>query len=183
MILMDDQQQRRVDEAAQEFAEAVTESFRAVSDRAVSTQRLNAELTQNFFNSVIESLRRSAEQNRKASQEFAEQTQRGQEATQTLTQESVSAYMDFMSSMFSFYQGNLQVAERDTAQTGQSAGEASDVSNQEIREAIEETHRRSEEGATGQAEDAEGGGARQAEDENRQAIRETIEEVNRRSGL
>ena len=38
------------------------------------------------------------------SQQLADQTQRQQEATQQLTQESVGAYMDFINSMFAFYQ-------------------------------------------------------------------------------
>src|SRR3712207_2480799 len=49
---MDQQQQQQVNEAAEKFADAVRDSYRVVSDRAVSAQQLNAELTQNFFNSV-----------------------------------------------------------------------------------------------------------------------------------
>src|SRR3954453_19929815 len=45
--IMDDRQQRQVNEAAEKFAEAIRESFQAVSDRTVSAQQLNAELTQN----------------------------------------------------------------------------------------------------------------------------------------
>ena len=36
------------------------------------------------------------------------------EATQALTQESVNAYMDFLNSIFSYYQGNLNQAQRST---------------------------------------------------------------------
>jgi 1,2-phenylacetyl-CoA epoxidase catalytic subunit len=43
---------------------------------------------------------------------LAEQTQRGQEASRQLTQESLSAYMDFMNSMFSFAQQGPRAAER-----------------------------------------------------------------------
>ncbi|HEY6751528.1 MAG TPA: hypothetical protein VI027_09390, partial [Rubrobacteraceae bacterium] len=60
---MDQQQQQQVNEAAEKFAEAVRESYQTVADRAVSAQQLNAELTQNFFNSVINNLRSQAESN------------------------------------------------------------------------------------------------------------------------
>ena len=40
---MDTQQARRIEEAAQKFAEAIMESYRAVSDRAVSAQEPNAQ--------------------------------------------------------------------------------------------------------------------------------------------
>jgi hypothetical protein len=45
---------------------------------------------------------------------LAGQQQRGVEATQQLTQESVNAYMDFVNSMFSFWQGSVEQAQRQT---------------------------------------------------------------------
>jgi hypothetical protein len=61
-MLMDREQQ--VNEAAEKFAEAITESFQALAHRSVSAQELNAQLTQNFFNAVINNLRTQAESNR-----------------------------------------------------------------------------------------------------------------------
>ena len=113
---MDQQQQRQINEAAERFAEAVMESYRTVADRTVSAQQLNAELTQNFFNSVISNLRTQAESNREMTQQLVDQQQRTQEATQQLTQESVGAYMDFMNSMFSFYQQGIEQANRQAQQ-------------------------------------------------------------------
>jgi len=97
---------------AQKFAEAVRESYQTVADRAVSAQQLNAELTQNFFNSVINNLRSQAESNRQMTQDLQGQQERQREATQALTQESVGAYMDFVNSMFSYYQGTVEQAGR-----------------------------------------------------------------------
>lgn len=113
---MDQRQQQQINEAAEKFAEAVKESYRTVADRAVSAQQLNAELTQNFFNNVINNLRTQAENNRQMTEELVGQQQRQQEATQALTQESVGAYMDFINSMFSYYQGNIEQAQRQTQQ-------------------------------------------------------------------
>lgn len=101
---MDDRQMRRVNEAAEKFADAATEAFRTVSEHTTASQQLNAELTQQFFNSVIENLRQQAESNREMGQQLTDQQQRQQEATQQLTQESVGVYMNFINSMFAFYQ-------------------------------------------------------------------------------
>ncbi len=111
---MDEQQQRQVNEAAEKFADALRESYRTVADRTVSAQELNAQLTQEFFNGVINNLRTQAESNREMTQQLADQQERQWDATQTLTQESVGAYMDFMNSMFSFYQGSAEQAQRQT---------------------------------------------------------------------
>jgi hypothetical protein len=110
--IIDEQQQRQINEAAEQFASAIRDSYQAVADRTVSAQQLNAELTQDFFNRVINNLRNEAESNRELTQELAGQQQRGAKATQQLTQESVNAYMEFVNSMFSFWQGNVAQAQR-----------------------------------------------------------------------
>ena len=110
---MDQEQQKQVNEAAEKFAEAIKESYQALSDRSVSAQELNAQLTQDFFNGVINNLRGQAESNRALAEELIEQQRRQQEASQALTQESVNAYTDFLNSMFSFAQGSTQAARGD----------------------------------------------------------------------
>jgi hypothetical protein len=102
---MDQKQQKQVNEAAEKFAEAIKESYQALADRSVSAQELNAQLTQEFFNGVINNLRGQAESNRALADDLIEQQRKQQEASQALTQESVGAYMDFLNSMFSFAQG------------------------------------------------------------------------------
>ncbi len=44
-----------------------------------------------------------------ASRALAEQALRGQEATQTLVQESVGAYVDFLDTMLSYYKTGARV--------------------------------------------------------------------------
>ena len=119
---MDEQQQQRVNQAAEEFADALRESYRAVSERGESAQELNAQLTEQFFNTVNDHLRTHAEETRQMSEQLADHQQRGQEASRQLTQESVNAYMDFINSMFSFY----QEAGSEVAQSG--ATEAQETS-------------------------------------------------------
>ncbi len=111
---MDTRQQKQVNEAAEKFAAALRDSYKTVAERGASAQQLNAELTQTFFNSVIGNLRAQADINREAAGELIEQQQRQREATQALTQESMNAYMDFLNSMFSYYRGNLDEAQRRT---------------------------------------------------------------------
>jgi Zn-dependent oligopeptidase len=93
---MDEQQQRRVNAAAEEYANAIVKSQRAMAERGVSAQEMNAQLTQQFFNSVIDNLQRMAAETRGASQELAEQTQRAKQAAQALTQETAGAYMEYI---------------------------------------------------------------------------------------
>ena len=116
--ITDQQQQRQINEAAEQFASAIKDSYQAVADRTVSAQEINAQLTQDFFNRVIENLRTQAEDTRQMGQQLADQQQRAAEAGQTLTQESVDAYMDFVNSMFSFWQGSTQAAQRGTERAG-----------------------------------------------------------------
>jgi len=84
-----------------------------VAERGVSAQQLNAELTQSFFNGVIDNLRTQAESGRNLARELADQQQRQREATQDLAQASVGAHMEFLNSMFSYYQGSMEQARRD----------------------------------------------------------------------
>jgi hypothetical protein len=116
--MMDEQERPEVNEAERLYAEA---------------QALNAQLTQQFFTDVINNLRTQTEDNRAMTQELVDQQRRTQEAGQALTQGSVGVYMDFVNSIFSFYQGSGQeekeeeedgaeAAERGTAETDTSTG-------------------------------------------------------------
>jgi|SRR5829696_1991437 len=113
-----DQQQNQINQAAEKFAEAVRDSYQAVADRAVSAQELNAELTQQFFNGVVNNLQQQAESNRQTSQQLADETQRQQEATQQPTQEPVGTYMAFINSMFAFYQQGIEQTQQQAWRQG-----------------------------------------------------------------
>jgi len=105
---MNDQQAKRINEAAQKFTEALLGSYRAAADGAVSTQQLNAKLTQDFFSGVIDYLRDQAEGNRALTQGLADLQRRQLEATQVFAQESASAYEEFLDSVFLHYGKSLQ---------------------------------------------------------------------------
>ena len=114
---IDHQQQQKVNEAANQFTDALVQSFKAVAERGASAQDRGAQLTEVFFNQTINNLRAQAEENSQATEQLADQQQRQAEAAQTLTRESLNAYMEFLNSAFLFWQGGVQTAERGARET------------------------------------------------------------------
>jgi hypothetical protein len=112
LLMAEEQQQQRINQAAEQLADSIRDSYQALAERGTSAQELNAQLTQDFFNRVLENLRTQAEGTKQMGEQLADQQQRATEAGQQLTQESVDAYMDFVNSMFSFYQGSAEQARR-----------------------------------------------------------------------
>ena len=119
--MTDQQSQQRLNEAADQFTDALVQSYKTVAERGASAQEQYTQLTEVFFNRTINSLHAQAEENRQASQQLVDQQQRRAEAAQTLTQESVGAYMEFMDSMFSYWQGGIQAAEQGARETEKAA--------------------------------------------------------------
>ena len=111
---MDERQQKQVNEAAEKFAEAIKESYQALADRSVSAQELNAQLTQDFFNGVINNLRTQAESNRSVVGELFERAEDQREAYQALVEQSLDAYMDLAYAPFSYYKEGLEAARKAT---------------------------------------------------------------------
>lgn len=102
---MDDKQMKKVNEAAEKFAEAVRESYETMGNRSKEAQEQSTKMTQNFFEGVIQELDRRSRSGEKISKEMMEQTRKQQEAFQSLSQESANLYMEFLNSMLSYYQG------------------------------------------------------------------------------
>src|ERR671916_685022 len=115
--MTDQQSQQRINQAADQFTDALVQSYKTVAERGLSAQEGSAQVTEVFFNQTINNLHAQAEENRQATQQLADQQQRQAEAVQTLTKESVGAYMEFMDSMFSYWQGGLQTAEQGARET------------------------------------------------------------------
>ena len=115
--MTDQQSQQRINEAADQFTDALVQSYKVVAERGVSAQEGSAQVTEVFFNQTINNLRAQAEENRQVSEQLADQQQRQAEATRTIAQESVGAYMEFMDSMFSYWQGGIQTAEQGARET------------------------------------------------------------------
>jgi hypothetical protein len=109
--------QQRINEAAEKFTDALMQSYKTVAERGASAQERNTQLTEVFFIQTINYLRGQAEENRKVSEQLADQQQRQADAAQTLTRESVDAYMEFIDSMFSWWQEGIQTAEQGATET------------------------------------------------------------------
>ena len=92
---IDHQQQQKVNEAANQFTDALVQSFKAVAERGASAQDRGAQLTEVFFNQTINNLRAQAEENSQATEQLADQQQRQAEAAQTLTRESSTPTWSF----------------------------------------------------------------------------------------
>ena len=90
---MDNQQQQKINAAAQQFTEALVAASRATSDRGVAAQKLGTQMTGYFFNSVINNLRTQAEGTRQVRQQLADQQRRAQEATREFVHAGVGEYL------------------------------------------------------------------------------------------
>jgi len=66
--MTDQQSQQRVNEAAEQFTDALVNSYKVVAERGAAAQEQNAQLTETFFNRVVENLRSQAEENRQATE-------------------------------------------------------------------------------------------------------------------
>ena len=76
---------------------------------------------------MINNLRTQAESNRALAEDLIEQQRKQQEASQTLTQESVNAYMDFLGSVFAYpYQGTRVASPQQGTEPGDGAAIAED---------------------------------------------------------
>src|SRR5919112_1928164 len=115
--MTDQQSQQKINQAADQFTDALVQSYKTVAERGLSAQEGGAQVTEVFFNQTINNLHAQAEENRKVSEQLADQQQRQADAAQTLTRESVGAYMEFMDSMFSYWQGGIQTAEQGARET------------------------------------------------------------------
>jgi hypothetical protein len=150
---MDSQQQQMINREAQEFTDAVVAACKTTSDSTVMAQQLGAQHFEYFFSTVIHNLRAQAEGTLHLTQQLATQ-QLARKATQELTQLSTDNYMDFLDSVFSFYQGGTSRTQRRAEQAQRRVEEAEARAEEAQRRAEEAERSRSE--AESQGGDDEG---------------------------
>lgn len=100
---MDEQQTQRINEAAKEFSDALVDSYRALTNRFVFTQEESSQVTQEFFEAVIDNLRAQAQGNQEIVQELVDQQQQQRKSAQAFAQEAVESHMRLLDYMFSYY--------------------------------------------------------------------------------
>ena len=147
-----EKQQQRLRRAAEQFTDALMQSFRTAAEHGVDAQRQVAQLNRDFFNTVVENLRAQAQRNQEMTQQLVDQQQRGAEAAQQLTQETVEAYTSLVNSMLSssFQQGGTQVAQIEDEPPrveGSIADEAEEAPSEDIGSIVRESVSRSEVGS------------------------------------
>src|SRR5215211_2578495 len=121
---MDDQRRQRINGAAQEFTDALVAAYRTTSDGTAAAQQLGAQQIEYFFDTVMNNLRTQAEGTLQITQQLATQQELAREATRELTQVSTDNYVDFLDSVFSFYQGGASRTQRRAEETQRRVEEA-----------------------------------------------------------
>ena len=109
---MDNQQQQRINRAAQEFTDALVAAYRTASDNAMVAQQVGARQIEYFFDAVIGNLRAQAGGTSQMARQLAGQQRLARETTRELARASTDNYMDLLDSVFSFYQGGASRTQR-----------------------------------------------------------------------
>jgi hypothetical protein len=173
-----DKQQQQINEAAEQFTNALVAAYQTTSGHTTVAQELGAQLTEYFFNSVINNLRTQTGGAQQVTWQLINQQQRAKE----LAQASTDTYMEILDSIFSFYQGGtsrrkkrIEEAQRRAEEAQRQAQEAESRA-EEAKSRAEEAERRAEEAETSrseaqrQAEESESS-TREAESSRSEAIR------------
>ena len=109
---MDDQQQQRMNRAAQEFTDALVAAYRTASDNTAVAQQLGARQIEYFFDAVMGNLSDQAGGTSPLARQLAGQQRLAQETTRALARASTDNYIDLLDSVFSFYQGGASRTQR-----------------------------------------------------------------------
>ena len=113
-MIINDQQTKRINEAAQRVVVDTLESYRMGWDRLAEANEGQTRLAENLSEGTMRNLRTQAERNVDAAEELTEHARKGQEAGRVLARESAEAYTDFLDSLFFYYRDNARAAERST---------------------------------------------------------------------
>jgi chromosome segregation ATPase len=181
---MDDQQRQKINEAAREFTDALVAAYRTTSDGTAAAQQLGAQQIEYFFDTVMNNLRTQAEGTLQVTQQLATQQKLAREATRELSQVSTDNYMDFLDSVFSFYQGGASRTQRRAEETqrlielAEARAEEAERSRGEAERQIAEAKRSAEE-AQSRVEEAEKG--RKAAQRRAQKAGRSTKEAERRA--
>ena len=123
-----------VSEATWNWTRAVNDVSKALADSAVAAQERNVRYAQSIFENGLEVVKSHTQETRALTQALVEQSQKQQEAFQTIAHEASEAYANFFSTMFSYYR---QVYENAGAAAWQSVNTAQKVTREGIEVAQE----------------------------------------------
>ena len=104
----------KMNKAAEKLARANQDVAQTVVDHTIGLGERNVRFAQGVVDSSVKEVRQQAESNRALTQEFVERAENQREAFQTVVEESVDAYMDFVFAPLSYYKEGLQAAKKAT---------------------------------------------------------------------
>jgi methyl-accepting chemotaxis protein len=105
----------RIDEAnraVERLAQSTRDSFETVVGHVAGLQERNVRFAQELVDRSIREFRSQAESNRAMTRELVERAEHGRDALERLARESVDAYMDLVYAPLSYYEENLENAEK-----------------------------------------------------------------------
>ncbi len=105
----------KTNKAAERLAETTRDSYQTMVDHATGLGERNVRFAQAVADDSVKEIRQQAESNRALTQQFVERAENQREAFQTVVEESVDAYMDFVFAPFAYYKEGLQAAKKATA--------------------------------------------------------------------
>jgi hypothetical protein len=103
-----------MNKAAENLAVATRDSYKMVMDNFIGLQERNVKFAQNWVEGTIEEYRNQVEANRATAQALVKHNQKQRDAFQTLVQESVDAYMDYLYAPLAYYEEGLEEAKKVT---------------------------------------------------------------------
>ncbi len=136
----------KANKTAERLAKTTGDSYKTVVDHVVALQERNIKFVQGIFEETAGEIRSQAESNRAVTQELVERAEKQRGALQTLTQESVDAYMELVYAPFSYYKEGLRLVESgingggfpvpgyDELNVGEISGKLDNLSAAQIRE-------------------------------------------------
>ena len=101
---MDEKDQERYRDAAEELDRLARESYKAAVDRAFDVQKSGMRLSRRFFENWIETLEDNAELNRRTMQSLTELVREQREIFRAMSRESLDAYDGFVDSLSTYYE-------------------------------------------------------------------------------
>jgi hypothetical protein len=102
--VMDEKDQERSRDAAEELDRLARESYKAAVDRAFDAQKSGMRLSRRFFENWIETLEDNAELNRRTMQSLTELVREQREVFRVMSRESLDAYDGFVDSLSTYYE-------------------------------------------------------------------------------
>jgi hypothetical protein len=105
----------KANKAAERLSKVTNDSYKTFIDHTVALQERNVRFAQGVVNDTTQEIRHQAESNQALTQELVERAEKQRDAFQTLVEESVDSYMDFVYAPFSYYKQGLRLVENNEA--------------------------------------------------------------------